>query len=366
MKIINMTQKKYKSLISIAKLGLVVFSIVALGVGCISVAGPGGSSSSDGGVWKSADQGVNWIQKSLIPTTQAQKRSIGATDVITLIADPQDHKTTYAGTSGSGMYYTLDAGENWFPVSAFSGRVPAVAVDFKNKCVVYVGYENKVQRSVDCNRTWQTAYFETRVDKIITALAVDPSDSRIIFAGNSAGDLNMSADSGGSWSTVNRFKSEVKKVFIAPYNTKILYVGTKSSGVWKSADGGLSWSDTSETFKQFSGAFEYRDLVMDLSSPETLLYASQFGILRTTDGGTKWSKIELLTPPGAATIYSLAVNPSNGREIYYGTATTFYSTIDGGEAWKTRKLPTSRAATAMLIDPRATNVLYLGVTKLKQ
>lgn len=348
------------------KIGLILLAFMALGVGCVSFSGVGGGSGFDGGVWKSSDKGVNWTPKSLIPTTSAQKRSLAATDVITLTLDPQDHKTVYAGTASSGMYYTLDGGEGWFPVSAFSSRVPSIAVDFKNKCIVYVAYENKVQRSIDCARSWQTAYFETRTDKMITAVVVDPKDGRIIFAGNSAGDLNMSVDSGGSWTTVNRFKSEVKKILFAPYDTKIIYAGTKSSGVWKSADGGLSWSDVSEDFKQFAGAFEYRDLVMDLSSPETILYTSQFGILRTANGGINWSKIELLTPPGTATIYSLAVNPRDGGEIYYGTATTFYSTIDGGVKWKTRKLPTSRAATAMLVDAGATNVLYLGVTKLKQ
>lgn len=349
------------------KIGVILLSFSVLGVGCVSFSGIGGGSGFDGGLWKSSDKGVNWVSKSLIPTTSAQKRSLGATDVITLVADPQDHRAIYAGTAGSGMYYTLDGGEGWFPVSGFSSRVSSIAVDFKNKCLVYAAYENKVQRSIDCARSWQTAYFETRTDKVITAVAIDPKDGRIIFAGNSAGDLNMSADSGGSWTTVNRFKSEVKKILIAPYDTKIIYAGTKSSGVWRSADGGLSWSDTSsEDFKQFAGAFEYRDLVMDLSSPENLLYASQFGILRTTDGGINWSKIELLTPPGSATIYSLAVNPRDGGEIYYGTATTFYSTIDGGVKWKTRKLPTSRAATSMLVDPREVNVLYLGVTKLKQ
>jgi len=196
-------------------------------------------------------------------------------------------------------------------------------------------------------------------------LAVNPRDGRVIFVGNSAGDLNVSSDGGTSWATVKRFDSEVKKILITPTDTKIIYVGTKSSGLWKSKDGGANWTDISEGFKQYSGSFEYRDLVLDLSLPETVLYASQFGILRTPDGGGKWDKIDLLTPPGSATIYSIAVNPKDGREIYYGTATTFYSTVDGGAKWKTRKLPSSRAATAMMVDPDAVSVLYLGVTRFK-
>lgn len=360
-------RNKEKNLFLNPRLALLVLSLSALGVGCIEFGGGGANTSaSDGGVWKSADKGVTWVQKALIPTTSAQKRSIGATNVITFASDPSDRKAVYIGTLEHGMFYTLDGGENWQQVAAFKGKIPSIAVDPGDKCTIYVATDNKVQRSTDCTRTWGTAYYETRTDKAITSIAISPKDGRIIFAGNTAGDLNMSSDGGNSWSTVNRFKSEVKRVLIAPYDTKIVYVATKSSGVWKSKDGGANWTDVSESLKQFSGAFEFKDMVLDLSAPETILYASQFGILRSADGGAKWQKVDLLTPPGSAAIYSMAVNPADGKEIYYGTATTFYSSIDGGVKWKTRKLPSSRAATAMMVDPGAPNMLYLGVTSLKQ
>lgn len=348
-------------------LPLILFSLFALGVGCVQIGGQSSAvSGNDGGVWKSGDKGVTWTQKVLIPTTGTAKKSIGPTNVVTFTVDPSDRKAVYIGTAEHGLFYTLDGGDSWLQVAALPGRILSVAVDPGDKCTVYATLENKVQRTTDCARTWSTAYFETRTDKAITALAISPRDGRVIFAGNSAGDLNMSSDGGGSWATVKRFDSEVKKILIVPADTKTVYVGTKSSGIWKSKDNGATWTDVSEGIRQYSGSFEYRDLVLDLSSPDTVLYASQFGILRTTDGGGKWDKIDLLTPPGSATIYSLAVNPKDGREIYYGTATTFYSTVDGGAKWKTRKLPSSRAATAMLVDPEAVNMLYLGVSRLKQ
>ncbi len=363
----DMAQKRNSFAMTLAKFSFILFSLPLFGVGCVQVAGSGSASGAgDGGVWKSADKGATWAQKVLIPGTAPQKRSIGAVNSIVFALDPQDHNAVYLGTAENGMFYTLDGGESWLQVGALKGKVPSIAVDPKDKCTIYAAYENKVQRSVDCTRTWQTIFFETRTEKAITAVAVDPGDGRVVFAGNSAGDLNVSKDSGGSWSVANRFKSEVKKILIAPYDTKIIYVGTKTSGIWKSKDGGETWAEASEGFKQYSGSSEYRDLIFDVSTPETLLYASQFGILRTNDGGASWSKVELLTPPGAATIYSVAVNPQDGKEIYYGTASTFYRTTDGGANWKTRKLPTSRAATVMMVDPAAPNVLYLGVTGLKK
>ncbi|MBI2099363.1 hypothetical protein HYT45_03050 [Candidatus Uhrbacteria bacterium] len=350
------------------RMGLLALSLAAFGVGCIQISGGGEASRVlDGGVWKSADRGANFVQKALVPTVGAQKKSIGAANVETFAVDPQDHNAVYIGTAENGLFYTLDGAESWMQVKALaSGRVPSVAIDPKNKCVIYAASANKVLKSSDCSRTWQTVYFETRTDKIITAIAVDLKDGRSVYAGTSAGDVLMSSDYGNSWVAANVFKSEIKKILVAPYDSKVVYAAAKTSGVWRSADAGANWKDISEGFKQFAGASEYRDLALDLSAAETLVYASKFGLLRSIDGGANWNKIDLLTPPGAATIYSLAVNPKDGKEIYYGTATTFYRTTDGGKTWRTRKLPTSRAATALMIDPEAANVLYLGVTRLKQ
>ena len=352
----------------IARLTLALLSFSVLGAGCVQISTNGaGGGGADGGIWKSADKGEGWVQKSLISTTAPQKRSIGATSISAITMDPQDHNALYIGTTENGLFYTLDGGESWVQAKTLaSGRVPSVVVDPKNKCVIYAASGNKVLKSSDCARSWQTVYFETRTDKPITVLSIDAKEGRAIFAGTVSGDLLLSTDAGNFWTSVNRFKSEVKNILVAPYDPKIIYVGTKSSGVWRSVDAGASWEDLSGGFKQFSGAFEYRDLVLDLSAPEVLLYASQFGLLRTIDGGKSWNKLDLLTPPGAATIYSVAVNPKDGNEIYYGTATTFYHTTDGGKTWRTSKLPSSRAATALLVDPTAPNVLYLGVTRLKQ
>ena len=60
------------------------------------------------------------------------------------------------------------------------------------------------------------------------------------------------------------------------------------------------------------------------------------------------------------------LNPQNGNEIYYGTATTFYKTDNGGQDWTTKKLPTSRASSVLAVDPANSNVVYMGTQKLEK
>ncbi len=94
--------------------------------------------------------------------------------------------------------------------------------------------------------------------------------------------------------------------------------------------------------------------------------ASKYGLLRTRDGGKNWQAINLLTPPGSVDIFSLAINPQNGNEIYYGTSSTFYKTVNGGEKWITKRLPTTRATSFLLVDFKNPNVIYLGTKKIKR
>ena len=51
---------------------------------------------------------------------------------------------------------------------------------------------------------------------------------------------------------------------------------------------------------------------------------------------------------------------------YYGTDKTFYRTNDSGKTWTTKSLPSTGAATSLLIDFDNPQTIYLGITKLKK
>ena len=102
------------------------------------------------------------------------------------------------------------------------------------------------------------------------------------------------------------------------------------------------------------------------SKPDGLILLSRYGILKTNDGGQTWNAIDLITPPLGADIRTVGVDPKNSQMIYYGTPATFYWSNDGGENWTANRLPTGSPAAKLIIDPEATNILYLGFRQVNK
>lgn len=343
-------------------------ALLFTGAGCISInSGTTGSGAADGGIFKSGNKGDNWVQKVAVPTVTGEKRNIAGVSVVTIVQDPQDVNALYIGTEANGMFYTYDGGESWMQsVQVSRGRIPAVGIDAKNKCAVYVAVDNKIVKTTDCSRTWVTPYTDTRSDALTTALAVDAYNPRIVWAGNSKGDVLKSTDGGESWVNAKHFNGPIVEIAISAADTRHVYVGTKNNGIWRSDDGGANWKELTPGYQQFAGSNEFFDLALGVSDPRLVIFASKHGLLRSTDGGDTWQSIDLLTPPGTTLIYSVAIDPKDVNTIYYGTATTFYRTTNGGANWVPKKLPTSRTATSLHVDSMNSNMLYMGVTRFKQ
>lgn len=327
--------------------------------------GSDSSGASDGGVYKSLNQGANWAQKALIQSVNCQKRSIAGIDIISLAIDPGDNKAIYAGSLENGLFYSYDGAESW-QVATGLGQVSLtnLAIDPANKCVIYATVANKVFKSGDCNRSWASVYFDNDLAVKITSLAIDYYNSNNVFIGTSRGDIIKSSDRGASWRALDRFDSQVDKIVISPVDSKIMFVGTLIKGIFRSTDGGSKWESLDDKLKAFDDSKRFRDLAMVKANKPTVLLATNYGLLKSTDGGDTWSKIELLTPEKEVKINAIAVNPDNTSEIYYTTDTTFYRSLDGGKNWTSKKLPTNRAGVKLLIDPENPTVIYLAAKKV--
>lgn len=329
--------------------------------------GQGGNSggASDGGVFKSLNKGATWAQKILIQTVNV-KRSFAGADIISLALDPSDNKAIYAGSLENGLLYSYDGADSW-QVATSLGKVTVtdVAVDPADKCVIYAASANKIFKSDDCGRTWAQVYFDNDLRTVVSALAIDQAASHNVFIGTSNGDIIRSSDKGASWRAVGRLNSQVDKIVVSPANSKIIFAGAKK-GVFRSLNGGDKWESLADQLKAFDGSNRFRDLVMVKAEPAAVFLATDYGLLKSTDNGNGWSKVELLTAEDEARIYAVAVNPGDAKEIYYTTATTFYRSLDGGKNWTAKKLPTSRAGAKLLLDPKDPAVVYLAAKQVKK
>lgn len=341
-----------------------------MGGGCISISTGGGTggtaTSNDGGVYKSTDRGNGWAQKVAVPAIGGERRSIAGVNVATMVQDPQDPDALYIGTVESGMLFSYDGGETWQqPVQLTRGRIPAIAVHPRDKCTLFVAAENKLLKTEDCSRTFSIIYLDTRQDKLTSAVVVDHADPRVVWIANSGGDVLRSGDGGASWSLSRSFGNPVLRLAMNPADRRRLYAATKSAGIFRTGDGGANWRDMSDRYRTFPGSMEFSDLAVGAAQPQVLVFASRFGLLRSTDGGESWQAVPLLTPPGATQIYSLALDQRDTNVIYYGTSTTFYRSMNGGADWVTRRLPSSRTATVLMVDRANAQNLYMGVTRFR-
>lgn len=314
------------------------------------------------GVFKSVDAAATWTPKSLYLHSQGVG-SIAGIDVLDITFDSNDANTIYLTTVNGGLVYTLDAGESWQkPLGVPLTRVEAVAIDPTNKCVVYIAIANTIRKTVDCTRTWREVYVDTRADKLITTLTIDRTEPSRIYASNTAGDILRSNNGGTEWQVVQRLTDRITKFLFDPFDTRVFYVATARKGIYRTTDSGLTWVNLSDGLRQFRGALEYRNLLIDSSKSNSLLLVSKYGLLRTSDGGLTWEAVNLITPPGATEILAAAINTANDRnELYYATAATFYASSDGGQTWETRRLPSAARPSVLVIHPQNPDVMYMGL-----
>ncbi len=344
-------------------------TLLLTGAGCITIGSSGqpGTPSGDGGIFKSANSGDTWTQKVAVPATDGTKRTIGGASVSTVVQDPSDPQALYIGTTENGLWMSLDGGDSWRTTPQVSrGAVTSVAVDPKQKCTVYATVENKLVKTEDCTRTWAVRYLDSAADRLTTAVAVDSYNPQIVWLGNMNGSLFQSQDGGMTWKLTHAFDARIQRIVMAANDSRRIFVALQNKGLWRTDDGGANWKDLSPNYQKFVGSMDFTDLTLGVSEPKLIMFASKYGLLRSRDAGDTWEKVELLTPPGTTLIYSLAVDPRDPNVIYYGTATTFYRSQNGGVNWIPKKLPTTRAATVLLVDRSNSAVLYMGTTKFKQ
>lgn len=341
---------------------LILFLVLVVSAGCSISFKTKGGGGSDGGVYKTNNQGDSWYQRVLIPTTTGQPKNIGVLNTNSLVMDPNDEKAIYFGSIDNGLFYTYDGANEWRMTYALGKiTVNAIAIDPKSKCIIYITSANKVFKSTDCNRTWEQIYFDNDLEVRINSIVVDYYNSNNIYLGSSRGEIIKSLNRGESWQTIHRFEDAIERILISPHDSRIIFVATSRRGIYRSTNSGTDWDDLSENLKEFGGSKNFKDLAMTEVEPGALFLASGYGLLKSGDNGDNWTEIKLITPEKKATINAMAVSPKNALEIYYVTNTTFYRSLDGGQNWTTKKLSTTQAGWKLLIDPEDTNIIYMGV-----
>lgn len=347
--------------------------VLLTGASCLSL---NQTSAGPVGMYRSLDKGETWQQIVALPTAKGVQ-SLAGLNIFRIYDDPSDQNAMYIGTRGQGLYFTYDNGDSWRSVSAMTGKfIYGLAVDPKDKCVIYASDGLHIYKTKDCTRTWDLVYTEERPDQRFVSIAVDYSNSKVIYGAQLNGDVIKSIDAGRSWRVMKRFGFTLQYMTADPSTPKRIYLASYREGLYRSDDGGESWNTYSKVFDEFTDSKIFYRLVLNPSEKDSLFWVSRYGVLKSKDAGVTWEVIKLIPPPGSVNIYGFAVSATSSKEIYYSATilsdqnkpvrSTFYKTVDGGNSWVTKKLPTNSIPTAIRVHPIKTDALFMGFTTLDQ
>ncbi len=182
-------------------------------------------------------------------------RSSGANFIAPFILDPNNPNTMLAG--GLSLWRSSNvkaASPSWSAIkpSSTGVKISAIAVAPGDSDVIWVGYNNgdvySTTNGTATSPTWNQRDLGTPnlPNRYCERIAVEPNNSSrvyVTFGGFNADNVWRTSNNGLTWSniTANLPAAPVNSIVIAPTDTNTLYVGTEV-GVFGSSDGGGHWS----------------------------------------------------------------------------------------------------------------------------
>ncbi len=286
-----------------------------------------------------------------------------------------DPLTYYMGTTGGGVWKTIDAGNTWQNISDgffTTGSVGAVAVSESDPNVVFVGmgehaprgvmtsYGDGVYKSTDAGKTWKKLGLE--LTRHIAAIRIHPANPDVVFVAAQGAlhgptterGIYKSTDGGATWRKVLYVNETTgcADISMDMNNPRILYAamwdhqrlpweirsGGPGSNLYKSTDGGETWALLTKGLPKEKGK-----MAIEVSRANSeKLYAlvesdtekEQGGLFVSEDAGKSWNRIskDHRLVQRAWYYIELALDPIQENVVYVFNSPGLRS-ADGGRTW---------------------------------
>jgi len=225
-------------------------------------------------------------------------------------------------------------------------NLSAIAIDPADSNIVFVGSSKRLYKSTDSGENWKdifTVYGNGRINFIV----IDKRDSETIYIATSNG-LFKTVDSGNTWRRIfkgiGNEEKQVTSIAIHPFNSGMVYAGTKK-GLFVSKNNGDNW-------RTLAGNIEVNFVAISPTHPDIFYIAAAKGIFRTTDSGKHWEKVfiakqengeiedsdddnsEVEEQKGSKGINCVAISPLNSNKIYLGTKRGVFISKDAARTWQ--------------------------------
>jgi photosystem II stability/assembly factor-like uncharacterized protein len=312
----------------------------------------------------------------------------------------------------------LAAQDRWVPLGPqpitsgpYTGRVSAIAPSRQNQDRYYVaGADGGVWRTDDGGANWIPLGDDLPVTAI-GALAVDPGNDQVVFAGLGEGNFAnhsryglgfaRSSDGGQSWQVAagDTFGGRCfSRIRVHPTDPQVLFAavaiaggfpslaaarnhpGTNGPlGIFQSSDRGVTWRHLTNGIP---GNVSATDVAIDPQNP-SIVYAAfghifghaSNGIYKSTDGGASFVRLAglpaavgritlALAPTQSGRLYASLVNPCNANGDNGGTLGV-YRSDNGGQSWTNTNAPSYQSTygwylCTSVVSPSDPNLVLIG------
>jgi len=280
-------------------------------------------------------------------------------------------KEAYFGAVGGGLWKTVDAGENWTPVTdgqIRSSSVGAVAVSESSPDIVFIGMGEAcirgnimagdgVYKSTDAGKTWTHVGLADAHN--ISKIRIHPTNPNTVFvaafghhgAPNDERGVFKSADGGKTWKKVlyRNNKTGAVDLSIDPGNPNVMYAalweayrveyqmssGGPGSGLFKSTDGGETWTEITRNPGLPAGVVGRIGVSVSGADPKrvyALVEHENGGLFSSSDAGATWTLVNSNRNIRQRAFYytHVVADPRNADTVYVLNVSAYKST-DGGK-----------------------------------
>ncbi|MDX1477511.1 MAG: glycosyl hydrolase [Saprospiraceae bacterium] len=291
---------------------------------------------------------------------------------------PGKRNLYYMGTTGGGVWRTVDGGQTWENISDgfFGGSIGAVAVAQSDPNVIYVGggektvrgnvsYGYGMWRSVDAGKTWKHIGLDQ--SRHIPRVRVHPSNPDIVYAAvlgdlfksNEQRGIFRSKNGGETWENVLFVNADAGAVdlIMDPNNPRILYASTwrvrrtpysldsggEGSGLWKSTDSGDTWQEITGNEGLPDGTWGISGVAVSPVNSErvwAIIENQDGGVYRSDDAGKTWRKVNSgRSLRQRAWYYTRIYADTQDENTCYVVNVRYHKSTDGGRTFTAHVAP---------------------------
>ena len=308
---------------------------------------------ASGAVFASEDNGATWSRASGTP----------GDDAITAIGASADASTVLAGTKSGRLFQSVDGAVSFTEVGlGLPGeRVLSIALStrYPSDATVWVSTWNDVYRSTDRGvsflhsgegLTTDPQADRYGVPQFRGVFAAAGKDGQHVFAAGFDG-LFRSEDEGAHWREIQTATEQIVGLDVSPSYASdgTVMVTTYVKGAYVSKNAGATWHDSdvglgiarSQYTNKYAPLYRMHNVVFSPTYADdgTVFSSTLCSLLKSTDRGESWTKIDIGPIPAPMARFIIAVSPAyaTDRTVYAGTFQgNLWRSTQGGAAntWK--------------------------------